>query len=105
MIWKTREDFLGDQNIEITGYQVDFEKIEKGFFLFNHHKCKTTLGIKTFEFKDLYNGPVFTERKTGSRECPSYCLYKENLDRCLARCACAYIRDIIQLIKCWPKNR
>jgi hypothetical protein len=98
-VWRTREEFLDDPEVEIIGYQVDLEKLENGFFLFNHHACKSTLGVTIFIFKDLYDGPVYTERKTGSEECPTFCLYKENLERCPAKCACAYVREIIQIIR------
>jgi len=101
--WKNRDDFLSDKMIEIRGYQVDFEKLEEGLFLFNH-TCQTTLGLKTGIFINLHTGPIYHERKTGGSECPGYCLHKDNLEACPAKCECASIRDIIQIIKDWPKK-
>jgi hypothetical protein len=97
-VWSLRDDFLRDPNIEIIGYQVHFEELKEGFFLFNH-SCKGTLTIPVVEFIDLYDGPIFKERVTGSEDCPGYCLYEEELGPCPAKCECAYIREIIQVVK------
>lgn len=102
--WEDREDFLSDKDVEIIGYQVDFDKLENGFFLFNHMACKNTLGILTGDLAGLYKGPVYEERRTGREECPGYCLKKDNLKACPAKCACAYLRNVIQIIKEHPKK-
>ncbi len=101
--WDTLDDFLGDPAIEILGYQVHFEELELGIFLFNH-SCKATLALPVHEFRHLYDGPVFEERKTSGEDCPGYCLHETELRSCPAHCECAYIREIIQRIKTWVKN-
>ncbi len=101
--WDCRSSFLADPGIEIIGYQACFKELTAGFFLFNH-SCTGTLAILVEEFEDLYVGPLFAERKTGTDECPEYCLRKEELARCPARCECAFVREIIQLVRAWPKN-
>ena len=101
--WATREYFLGDPNITMVGYQVNFQELEAGFFLFNH-TCGTTLAIPAREFKGFYQGSIFAERLTGSEECPGYCLHECELGPCPAQCECGYVREIIQLIRHWPKD-
>ena len=101
--WESRNSFLSDPCIEIIGYQACFKELTAGFFLFNH-SCAGTLAILVEEFEDLYGGPVYEERKTGTDECPQYCLHKEELARCPVRCECAFVREIIQLVRSWPKN-
>lgn len=96
--WPLRKEFLRDPNIEIIGYQVHFEELTEGLFLFNH-SCKGTLAITAKEFNDLYDGPIFAERATGSDDCPGHCLHQNDLDPCPAKCECAYVREIIQVIK------
>jgi hypothetical protein len=103
-IWKTQQLFLNDVNLEIVGYQVNFINLELGYFLFNHAKCKTTLSLFAKSFSNLYGGPIFKERKTQSDECPEYCLKKSVLEPCPARCECAYVREIIQIIRRWEKE-
>lgn len=98
--WKTRDHFLGDPRIELIGYQVDFRELAAGLFLFNHI-CKGTLAIKAKDFEDLYSGPIFRVRATGTDECPGYCLHKKELKPCPAQCECSYVRDIIQIITCY----
>ena len=102
--WHTRDVFLQDENIQLVGYQVNFEALELGLLLFNHLSCGTTMAIHAGLFRDLYNGPVFSERLTGSDECPGHCIHKEALDPCQTSCECAYIREILQSIRQWPKS-
>lgn len=93
-------DFLNDPGLKPIGYQANFEALTAGIFLFNHD-CYGTLAIPAGEFGDLYAGPIFKERATGSRECPGYCLHEDELAPCPARCECAYVREILQLITAW----
>ena len=100
--WFSRDDFLRDSSIEIIGYQVNFDNLLAGYLLFNH-SCGATLALSVRNFNGLYEGPIFQERATGSDDCPGYCLYQDQLDTCSARCECAYVRNIIDIIKKWPK--
>ena len=102
--WPSRKDFLEDPTTNMIGYQVNFGNIHLGFFLFNHLTCGTTLGIPAGKFKDLYNGPVYSEQVLGTKQCPEYCLHENQLDPCPAKCECAYVRDIIQTVRNWQKN-
>jgi len=77
--------------------------LKAGIFMFNH-SCHTTLALRAEDFADLYQGPIFKERATGSDECPGHCLHEHNLGPCPAQCECNYIRHILQLIQSWPKN-
>jgi len=101
--WSSRNDFLGDPNTEIIGYQVHFEELTAGLFFFNH-SCRGTLTIHAHAFRDLYDGPIFTERATDSEECPGYCLHQDELQPCRVQCDCAYVREIIQVINNWTKS-
>ncbi len=99
--WRTRDHFLRDPALVLIGYQVDFKELSAGLFLFNH-SCRGTLSIPAGAFTDLYDGPVFKTRATGSEACGSHCLYMHDLDPCPAACECAFVREIIQIIKDWP---
>ena len=101
--WNNRKDFLTDPDVKMLGYQVHFECLKLGFFLFNH-SCGSTFSLKAGEFFDLYNGEIFEERKTGSNECPRYCLRQDCMEPCPAKCECAFVRDIIRIIKTFPKK-
>ena len=102
-IWPTREEFLSDDDLDLIGYQVDFEELTLGLFLFNHSVCKTTLAIRAGLLKDLYIGPVFKHRRTGQKDCPGYCLKRTQLAGCPAECECAWVRELLQVIRRWPK--
>lgn len=102
-VWTSRDIFLEDRDIELVGYQVDFEEVALGLFLFNHNTCQTTLAIQARLLKDLYLGPMFKERKTGKEECPGYCLRRSALEPCPAECECAWVRGLLQIIRDWPK--
>jgi len=100
--WTTRDVFLQDRKLEIIGYQVNFEVLEMGLFLFNHN-CGTTLSVRAKDFVDLYYGPVYKKGATGSKECQGLCLDKDDLSYCSVQCECAHVREVVAIIKSWPK--
>jgi hypothetical protein len=102
--WFSRDDFLSDPNIRLLGYQVNFDSLTLGLVLFNHDTCKDTLGVMVKDFADLQSGPVFRERKTGTEECPGYCLHECNLNRCPAKCECSWVREVVKRLSAWPKK-
>lgn len=102
-VWPERAFFLGDPALQVVGYQVHFEELTTGLFLFAH-RCGTSLAVQANQFKDLYGGPVFTERLTGTEDCRGFCLYIDELRPCPAKCECAYVREVLQVILNWPKN-
>jgi hypothetical protein len=102
-VWSDRNDFLGDPDINLVGYQVNFRQLAAGLFLFNH-VCKGTLAISAALFSDLYDGPIFTERMTDGPECSGHCFHQSNLNPCPNQCECAFVREIIKKINAWPKR-
>lgn len=103
-IWSSREEFLADDDLDLVGYQVNFDELELGLFLFNHRICKTTLSIRANLLQGLYTGPVFKERRRGQKDCPGYCLKSTELEGCPAECECAWVRGLLQIIRQWPKS-
>jgi hypothetical protein len=102
--WFSRNEFLADSNIKMVGYQANFGDLVLGFFLFNHLTCQSTFGVPAGLFKDLHDGPVFSECLAGSEQCPGYCLHREILHACRAKCEGAYVREILQILRDWPKE-
>lgn len=60
--------------------------------------------LQAKDFLDLYSGGKYSERRTGQEDCPGYCLEKDQLDRCEVICECAFVREVLQIIKEHPKN-
>ena len=102
-VWPSREDFISDPRVSLAGYQVNFSDLVAGLFLFNH-SCGTSMAVPAGQFQDLCNGPMFEEPLTGGEDCPGYCLRQDELRPCPAKCECAYVREIIQIIKNWPMH-
>ena len=100
--WKTRDEFLSDPKLEIIGYQTNFKNLTLGLFYFNH-ECRGTFTVQAGVFEDLYDGPIFKKRATGSEECPADCLYKDKLKPCPVQCECSCVREIVQIIKYFNK--
>jgi hypothetical protein len=100
-MWKTRDEFLKDRSLELNGYGADFRELGNGLFYFTHkvQDCSTTMALKAREFLNLYTGEKYPDRKMGSDECPRLCLDKNALDRCPVFCECAFVRELIQIIK------
>ncbi len=99
--WLDRESFLLDNSLEINGYQVDFDSLEMGLFYFTHKidGCFSTLSVRAKEFYDLNPGKKYSERRTLKEDCPTYCLYKDNLQQCRAQCECAFVRDLLLILQ------
>ncbi len=95
--WKTREEFLSDKDVKLTGYQINYVDLEKGLFFFNH-SCNTTIAIKIEEFMDLYKGPKYTESKIGKEGCQGYCLDENNLEDCGNNCYYNQVRKLMKII-------
>lgn len=104
--WVNRDVFLGDPETLLVGYQVHFEDLKAGLFLFNHTKpeCQTTLALTAGEFMDLYDGPIFAGRGDGAVECSGQCLHHDDLRPCPIRCECTFVREVIQVVRQWPKR-
>ncbi|MBU0479468.1 MAG: hypothetical protein KKG47_00065 [Proteobacteria bacterium] len=100
-VWNAREEFLADRTLVMNGYQADFRTLENGLFLFTHKQegCNSTMAVRAGDFSDLYTGVKYTEPRTGMEDCPGYCKKEAQLDRCAALCECAYVREIIQIIR------
>ena len=105
-IWASREVFLGDPNIKLVGYQVDFEDLKAGYFMFNHlaGSCKTTLSVSAGDFFDLHDGPVFTVRSADKPECGKHCFHHGDLKQCPVQCECAFVRNVLDVVNHWSKQ-
>ena len=101
--WLSRQEFLEDHNLDFVGYQVNFSNLELGYFLFNHLTCHSTIAVHAGLFSDLYDGPIFSERRTDTENCPGYCGDRTALDPCDQTCECAYVREVVQIVRNWPK--
>ena len=104
--WQDRKKFLSDPNISLVGYQVNFGDLRAGFFLFTHEipDCGTSMAIDAGKFTDMHDGPIFKERMEGTEACPGYCLHQTSLKPCPSHCECAYVLDVLQTVKKWPKT-
>lgn len=100
--WPSRDAYLSDIGVSVVGYQANFSRLHEGLILFNH-LCGTTMGLAVSRFQDLYKGPVYVARATGSARCPGHCKDSADLEPCSAECACAHAREILQICRRWPK--
>lgn len=103
-LWSDRGPFLADPTVELVGYQSFMEELELGLFLFNHADCGTTLAIPAGDFADLHDGPVFRDRLTGSDACAGLCQQRRSLEPCPNQCECAWVREVLQVVRTWPKG-
>jgi hypothetical protein len=101
-VWTDRAAFLADPGLRLIGYQPRFIDLKAGFFLFNH-TCGTTFAMQAEAFVDLYQGPIFKTRLTGTDACSGQCLNESHLEPCPAACECAYVRAILDRVAHWPK--
>jgi len=102
-VWRRREDFLEDPEIRTVGYQVNRQRLLNGLFYF-HHECFTTLAIEVRHFRDLYIGTVHPHFDMGSENCPGYCAIRDSFNKCTNLCEGNFAREILYLIRDWPKK-
>lgn len=102
--WDTRDEFLSDSSVKLFGYQASPEKLEAGLFHF-YHSCNNTILIYAEVFTHLYDGLIFTDNLSGTDKCAEYCLHKYELGPCPNKCECAYVREILQTLRGWPKKK
>ncbi|MBI5558693.1 MAG: hypothetical protein HY885_13760 [Deltaproteobacteria bacterium] len=100
--WQDYNQLLADPATCVIGYQVCFASLREGLFLFNH-TCGTTLAIPVGALQHLYDGPLYQERLDNSEKCQGMCLNQHDTEPCPAKCECAYAREILQIVKGWPK--
>jgi hypothetical protein len=98
--WTSRDAFLDDPTIHFNGYQANFGIMDQGLFYFTHqtNECGSTMVIRVEAFLSLYNGPRYSEDKQLSKECPRFCLDRNQLKRCQAHCRYAFVREVAQII-------
>lgn len=98
--WLTRDNFLADPDIEITGFQASFTDARTGLFLFNHtaRNCHTTMSTPVQIFVDLIATSTYDNILAGSSLCEHKCLSINDLTACTAPCANALLRAIAQAI-------
>ncbi len=98
--WVSRDLFVNDSQVRITGYNINLDYLDNGYFIFLHKECQTSSAIEVSFFKDLYQDEKSYINKMGSKECPGYCKDSSNFDDCNVDCECNYVRKIItQIVK------
>lgn len=100
-LWRDRESFLSDPDLRLIDYQVNYGELNAGLFLFTHDvpACGTSLAIKAGKFTDMHQGPIFESRLADTERCAGHCLRVNDLNPCPEKCACAYVRDVLQEVK------
>jgi hypothetical protein len=106
MVWPTMEDFLGDSNLKLAGYQVHFDDLEGGLILFSHNRedCYTTLAIQVKQFIPLTDRPILNVRTKQPEGCGSLCMREGAFGPCPIKCECSWVREILHKIENWPRN-
>lgn len=104
-VWPDRPALLEDPDVELVGYQSWLPDSVVGMFLLNHIACGTTLAIDANEFTDLHDGPVYAERLAFTDSCSGLCQDWSQLDACPQKCECAFVREVLQIVRNWPKQR
>jgi len=99
--WPSRVDFLDDPQVTLVGYQLVSDDPVDGLLLFNH-TCGTTLALELSHFADLYRGLTYSRRLANTDSCQRHCTSESDLQRCTNECACAWTREVLQIVRDWP---
>lgn len=104
--WGSIDEFLSDPELILSGYQVAFEDLFGGLFMFTHmHEgCGTTMSVAVMKFTSLTNQPILKKRTEPSEKCPGMCMRQNDLSPCPVECECNWVREVLKKIKTWPKK-
>ncbi len=96
--WLSREEFLADAGVVLSGCHVETGHVAASALLFDHRAagCGTTLAMPLRHFDDLYTGARHKVNWSTSKMCPGMCFDPHNTEPCDRECACAYVRAILQ---------
>jgi hypothetical protein len=99
--WESLAAFVLDSELTLEGYQPSFADPFEGWLLLTHNTpdCKTTLAVRTAQLRDLYDGPEYTERRTGTPGCPWLCIKENRLEECTMDCDMAWVRQVMQYLR------
>ncbi len=99
--WKSLEEFATDVQLRLEGYMADFAQPENGLIVLTHvcHSCHSTLSLATGNFEHWRTGPIVTDLRMMSNECPGHCLDSANLEVCTVDCSMRWVREVLQYLK------
>lgn len=93
-VWESRQEFLSDPAIHLIGYQPLLTPDMAGFFLFNHARCGTSLGLALAVFQDFAEELEAPEPARREGEVRSWCLVESGGPDCPPKCLCRVVRQI-----------
>jgi hypothetical protein len=98
--WETRDEFIYDKDMKITGYQPAVSSEVLGYVLFTHDKpgCGSTLALESEDLLDLHTGPTTDRVLYGSDACKGHCYRVEDISACDSPCRNALVREVIKTI-------
>ena len=104
--WPTMDSFLSDPELKMNGYQVHFDNLEGGLFFFTHQVegCYTTLAILATSFRSLNDLPLLEKRDKQLCIGSDLCVHQGDLLPKPKECECLWVRDILHVIRKWPKT-
>lgn len=99
--WVSRDEFLADPAVRLSGCQVETDRPRGSAILFDHKApgCGTTIAVPVNTFTDLYHGPDHKVNWAPSAKCLKMCFDPQNLETCPAQCASAFVREILQVVR------
>lgn len=104
-VWQGRDDFFSDPEVALVGYQALGPDPEEGMLLFNHlGGCGTTMGMWVSKFEDMWSGTRHAELLRHSDACERHCYHTNDLERCSNSCSGAWVREVLQVVRHWPKD-
>jgi hypothetical protein len=102
-LWSARADLLCDPQIRFLGYQSGPHAFDKGFFLFNHLLCGTSLALELPSVESLVQIPVLGLSGCATGAAPASCLHESGDTLCPLYCVCAFVQAVRAVIEGWPK--
>jgi hypothetical protein len=101
--WRSCADLLRDPRVRLLGYQPGPLSFERGFFLFNHAVCGTSLALELPSLESLVQIPILALSTCSRGEVPDACLREDADQVCPLFCVCSFVQAVRRVIEVWPK--
>jgi hemerythrin len=95
--WKTFGDLARDPDKTVIGCQVDLTNHLYNLVMFNC-SCQTTLAMFLKELATETDIPFVIDEHEDPSQRPAHCMKQDKATPCLARCACAYTKQVLDAL-------
>jgi hypothetical protein len=103
VLWRQQSQFLSDPEVKFLGFRPAATPESLALIVFNHARCDTRLTFTLETFAELTVFPILCASCAITHKDTDYCLAGASGRPCPALCICAFVHNVSESIRAWPK--